>query len=207
MRRTLQVVASLLVAAVALTAPAVASAGKKKVDCTAPATPGVDFHGCNLSHRQFEHANFTGANLTDVNFTGASLFNAVLFGAGMNGANLTDANLATANLTEADLDNATIKGATIVQTDFAETSLNRVASGDLHGRPTSLPGRFFTKRGILFGPGVDLSGSGSRASTSPTRTSRAPTSPGRTSPGRMHGSARPIARCPAAVRTAAASGR
>ena len=157
MRRVLRVVAAALATATVLAAPAVAGAARK-VDCSARASPGVDFHDCNLSHRQFAHANLTGANLTGANLTGTGLFNSVLFGADLTGANLTDANLATANLTEAKLNRATIKGATIVQADFAETSLDHVASGDLHGRPQSLPARFFTKRGVLFGPGVNLAG-------------------------------------------------
>lgn len=156
MGRALRVVAAALTAAAVLSVP---SAGSAAIAfCGARPGPGVNYHGCDLSHRQFGHVNFTGANLTHTNLTGASLFNAVLFGADLSHANLTDANLATANLTEARLNGATLTGATIVQADFAETTLVHVASGDLHGRPQSLPSRFFTKRGLLFGPGVNLAG-------------------------------------------------
>jgi uncharacterized protein YjbI with pentapeptide repeats len=153
------VAAALAAAALPLVAPTVASAARQHpINCAAPLRPNVDLRGCNLAHRQFQHVNLTGANLGHADLTGASFFNAVLYGANLTGANLTRANLATANLTLATLNHANLFGATIRQTNFSEAQLVGTKSGELHGRPTELPGRFFTKRGVLFGPGVNLAG-------------------------------------------------
>jgi len=63
------------VAVAVLAVPSLASAAKK-VDARHGPVPGVDLHGCDLSHRQFEHVNLTGANLSQAKPHRTSLFNA-----------------------------------------------------------------------------------------------------------------------------------
>ncbi len=55
-------------------------------DCSAPAAPGVDWSGCDLSGANLNFASLAGADLSGVNLTDANVFRADLSGANLTGA-------------------------------------------------------------------------------------------------------------------------
>jgi len=117
---------------------------KVEADCSAAATPGVDWRECvlvsiqlaetelktaNLMNTNLEQANMVGANLSQANLKYSKLNSANLQGANLTKANLKGASLigtdlSSALLKKADLSYATLRGAIIEGADFSAAILD-----------------------------------------------------------------------------------
>lgn len=107
-------------------------------DCRAPATPQVNWRGCDksgvwlrgvnlesamLANTRFNSAHLALARLTYANLAGADLSFANLDGAVLEAANLQGANLAYADLKQADLRRADLRGARLEAADLTGARL------------------------------------------------------------------------------------
>ena len=99
--------------------------------CDAPASPGVNWAGCDFSNANLSRVDLTGANLQganfqgatlsfikaeDADFSGANLDSAVMLGADLEGANFNGANMNGAFLTKSLIAGATFDGTSLSNT-------------------------------------------------------------------------------------------
>ena len=136
--------------------------------------PTLNFSSANLEGANLEGIVFGRTDLHDARLMGASLRNADLTGANLRGADLRGVDLSGANLTGADLSGARLTGARVngIRTlctlaDYA--TMKGLPGFQYSSRDTPVtvvkPGQsmasaktVYLRSGIIYGPGVDLSG-------------------------------------------------
>ncbi len=124
---------------------------------TPPATPGVNWSGCNLSNAVIQYTDLSGANLSGANLSGANLLNDTL-----NEVNLSNANLQGANFSfeyqvlNLNLTNANLNGADITASDLRNAIVTCSDTGLLGtgiiGTPSFLPTDWNFNAGTLSVP-------------------------------------------------------
>ncbi|HSG31866.1 MAG TPA: pentapeptide repeat-containing protein [Thermodesulfobacteriota bacterium] len=102
------------------------AANESFAKCEDPASPNVNWQGCNkvgvylknkdLSGANLQGANLRGANFEGANLSGANLNEAILLGAKLEGANLEGATITSAFLTKALVAGIKLKGAILDNT-------------------------------------------------------------------------------------------
>ena len=97
---------------------------KNEVDCSLPATQGVNWSSCNLSGAQLVRAKLIAANLMNTNLQTANLYSADLSHANLKYAQLHLSNLSYVNFTKADLTGASLMGADLSGASFSQANLS-----------------------------------------------------------------------------------
>jgi hypothetical protein len=132
--------------------PVVVHLPSAQANCRAPASPQVNWQGCdksgawlrgvdlesaNLAGARFNSANLSLARLAYANLAGADLSYANLEGATLQAANLAGADLTYASLRQADLRLADLRGAKLAATELTGARLSGALWTDGH---TCAPG-------------------------------------------------------------------
>jgi uncharacterized protein YjbI with pentapeptide repeats len=85
--------------------------------CTLPAAPGVDWHGCDLSH-----SDLSGVNLADANLRGVKFSASNLRGANLSNSDLREAAMIGADLQEVDFSGADLRGSFMTKAQLGKNN-------------------------------------------------------------------------------------
>ena len=125
---------------------------------------GADMYKANLRRTlmdhdtSFQYAKLEGANFANVKVGSIDFSHTKLMGADFTEARLEFTDLSDANLTGANLTNASLKFADLANADLEAAILDGVKSGNIKGKPNSMPRNYGLINGYLIGPSVDLEG-------------------------------------------------